>query len=869
MANHNLGTIRGTIEIDYDGAGIVRAEADAEKAKKSFGGLDGASTKVLSGFTSMAKGAAKVAGAIGLVSNSVSLLSGLVVALAPLVGAAFATAPAVIASFAAALVITKVALQNVGDALKEAGEGGEKFDEALKKLSPNAAAFVKNVSKAMPALKAMQKAIQDAFFQGSADAVQGIVRRVVTLQTQARGAAFAIGQLAQSTIKVATSSKNIESLRTILKGVTVFFLRIKDAIGPVVTGFLTLAAQGSKFAGVVGGKLATALQTFGAFLGKIDLESLFATALPILQQFGGFLVDIGTIAKSIFQIFTSTGGDAVGTLTELVFTLAEFLRSAQGADLITQLGTAMAAVGGAAGQIFLALLQAVTPAIIALVPAVTALAGQITAVLVPAINALAPLLLKVSQYVSDNIGWLGPAAGVVVALAAAYKVYAAAARAVAAVQGILQAKIVKSTVAWIANTTATVANKVAQLASAAVTAGAAVAAWVASTAAIVANRIATAAVAIAMNVVKVATLAWTAVQWALNAALSANPIGLIVLAIIALVAGLIYAYKHSETFRNIVNAVFKSVQAAIKVAVDWIVNVAWPLIVKAFWAIVQAGKDLWTSFQIVWNGIKNVISAVSNFIVGAINFVKAVWARILSDIRNVATTVWNGIAKIIQNNINIIKNVIRGVIVVVTYIRNAFNNAKNAAVNALSALLSFVRSIPGRIGSALGGLGSLLYNKGRDLIRGFINGIGSMIGAVRDKVHSVVSAVTNFLPGSPAKEGPLSGKGYVLLRARRFMNDFAQGIDDGSQKPAAALLGSVGGLGRATVPTGSTTKSGASSAPTTAPATGGTREYHLDIDGKTLTTIVVDAITGNPVAVKKAADEGSRANTWAGSGRGN
>lgn len=869
MANHNLGTIRGTIEIDYDGAGIIRATRDTEKAKKSLGGLDGPSTKVISGFASMGKGAAKVAGAIGLVSNSLSLLSGLVVSLAPVLTASFAAAPALIASFGAAMVIAKVATQNVGDALKAASEGGKEFDEALAKLSPQAAAFVKSVQKSLPALKAMQKSIQDAFFQGSAESVAGVVKRVVTLQTQARGAAFAIGQVAQSVVKTATSGKNIESLRTILKGVTVFFLRIKDAIGPVITGFLSLAAQGSKFAGVVGGKLATALQAFGAFLSKIDLEALFATALPILQQFGGLMVDIGTIAKSIFQIFTSNGGDAVGTLTELVFTLAEFLRSAQGADLIAQLGTAMAAVGGAAGQIFLALLQAVTPAIIALVPAITALAGQITAALVPAINAVAPWLLKLSTYISDNIGWLGPAAAAVLALAVAYKVYAAAAKAVAVVQGILKARIIATTLQWIGNTAAVVANRIAQIASAAVTGGAAVAAWVANTVAVVANRVATAAAAIAMNVVKVATLAWTAVQWALNAALSANPIGLIVLAIIALVAGLIYAYKHSETFRNIVNAVFKSVQAAIKVAVDWIVNVAWPLIVKAFWAIVGAAQNLWTAIKMTWNGIRTVISAVSNFIAAAINLVKAVWARVLSDIRNVTNTIWAGISRVIQNNINIIKNVIRGVVVVVTYIRNAFNSARNAAVSAITSLISTVRGIPGRVSSALSGLGSLLYNKGRDLIRGFINGIGSMIGAVKDKVHSVVSAVTNFLPGSPAKEGPLSGKGYVLLRARRFMNDFAQGIDDGSQKPAAALLGSVGGLGRATVPTGSATKSGASSAPAITPATGGTREYHLDIDGKTLTTIVVDAITGNPVAVKKAADEGSRANTWAGSGRGN
>ena len=46
---------------------------------------------------------------------------------------------------------------------------------------------------------------------------------------------------------------------------------------------------------------------------------------------------------------------------------------------------------------------------------------------------------------------------------------------------------------------------------------------------------------------------------ALNAALSANPIGLVVIAIAALVAGLIYAYQHSATFRAIVQGAMKAV----------------------------------------------------------------------------------------------------------------------------------------------------------------------------------------------------------------------------------------------------------------------------------------------------------------------
>ncbi|QIM22887.1 hypothetical protein G7075_20050 [Phycicoccus sp. HDW14] len=46
----------------------------------------------------------------------------------------------------------------------------------------------------------------------------------------------------------------------------------------------------------------------------------------------------------------------------------------------------------------------------------------------------------------------------------------------------------------------------------------------------------------------------TAAQWLWNAALTANPIGIVVVAIAALVAAIVLAWKNSETFRAIVLA---------------------------------------------------------------------------------------------------------------------------------------------------------------------------------------------------------------------------------------------------------------------------------------------------------------------------
>lgn len=90
--------------------------------------------------------------------------------------------------------------------------------------------------------------------------------------------------------------------------------------------------------------------------------------------------------------------------------------------------------------------------------------------------------------------------------------------------------------------------------------------------------------------------AWAAAQWILNAALAANPIGLVVLAIAALVAGLVIAYNTSEDFRNVVNGAFQAVGAIGA----WLWNNA---LAPAFRGIV--GGFAW-----VMDGLANMLDAL-------------------------------------------------------------------------------------------------------------------------------------------------------------------------------------------------------------------------------------------------------------------
>jgi phage-related protein len=62
-----------------------------------------------------------------------------------------------------------------------------------------------------------------------------------------------------------------------------------------------------------------------------------------------------------------------------------------------------------------------------------------------------------------------------------------------------------------------------------------------------------------LPVVTALTKSWAAVQWVLNAALIANPIGLVVVGLAALSAGLVIAYGKSETFRDVVDGAVRAV----------------------------------------------------------------------------------------------------------------------------------------------------------------------------------------------------------------------------------------------------------------------------------------------------------------------
>lgn len=168
---------------------------------------------------------------------------------------------------------------------------------------------------------------------------------------------------------------------------------------------------------------------------------------------------------------------------------------------------------------------------------------------------------------------------------------------------------------WVAQRVAALATFVIVAGQAAIHAGAMALAW------IVANARAAASFLLmrgAQFAAAAATGVMTAAQWALNVALNANPIGLVIIAVVALVAGFVLLYTKCEWFRNAVNAVRDAgVWAFRKImdAVQWVIG-----------KIV----DLWNKtdgvrrvFATAFDAALNPIRAVGNAIKWVIDKVRA------------------------------------------------------------------------------------------------------------------------------------------------------------------------------------------------------------------------------------------------------
>ena len=270
--------------------------------------------------------------------------------------------------------------------------------------------------------------------------------------------------------------------------------------------------------------------------------------------------------------------------------------------------------------------------------------------------------------------------------------------------------------------------------------------------------------------IKLAALAqglMTKAQAALNAVMYANPIGIIIAAIVALVAAFVILWNKSEGFRNFWINLWEGIKNVTSTVVEgiktfftglwehiknvWdtiknVVQVALQLIASiisaAFQILTLPWRLIWENFgeYIVsaWEWIKETVSkaieTIRETLVKVWNAISTALSPILEGIKNTVSTVWNAI----KTGITTVMNAIKAFIIPV------WNNIKSAVTTAVNGIKSAVTSVWNSIESTTSSVFNAIKSVTTSVWNGIKSAIETPINAAKNIVKSGLDAIKGF-----------------------------------------------------------------------------------------------------------------------------
>ncbi|HEC09747.1 MAG TPA: phage tail tape measure protein [Acidimicrobiales bacterium] len=251
---------------------------------------------------------------------------------------------------------------------------------------------------------------------------------------------------------------------------------------------------------------------------------------------------------------------------------------------------------------------------------------------------------------------------------------------------------------------------------------------------------------------------------ALNAAILANPIGVAVVALAGLAAGLTIAYQRSETFREIVN----KVRDALMGAVDFVVE---------HWPEVQAViTDVFDRIKPIIDGFLRQLEGLKEFVVGVftLDFDRA-WGGIV-DIVGGAKDI---IVQHVKNLGALAKVALSGAMAGLRRIvSSGWDLLKGTVSRGVDSVVDFVTSLPGRIASAAAGAFD-------GITRAFKSMVNALIGAWNKLDFSISIHVPSWIPG-------IGGKGWDSGDIIPNIEPLSMANGGLARTPTLALVGDAG-----------------------------------------------------------------------------
>lgn len=253
---------------------------------------------------------------------------------------------------------------------------------------------------------------------------------------------------------------------------------------------------------------------------------------------------------------------------------------------------------------------------------------------------------------------------------------------------------------------------------------------------------------------ELATKLQTVAQKALNLVMNANPLILIVTAIMAVVAGLVLLYQKCEWFRNAVNAIFEFVIGAVQKVIDFFKNNWQTILLFILNPFAGVFKLLYDKFEGFRNFVNTIVEAIKNFFVGLFNKIVEIVKVPIEFIKNAFLVLVAIVATIAENIYNVVSSVIQGILMVVGTISSwIYTNVLLPVFNFFSSVFTAIyNTIVGFINmviTAFSTIASWIYNNVLLPIFNFFSsvftGIWNVISNVIEWIKNGFSTVASFI----------------------------------------------------------------------------------------------------------------------------
>lgn len=239
---------------------------------------------------------------------------------------------------------------------------------------------------------------------------------------------------------------------------------------------------------------------------------------------------------------------------------------------------------------------------------------------------------------------------------------------------------------------------------------------------------------------------------------------------------------------------FKSCVPALTVVAEW-VGVA----IGMFTNLSSSGNSLKTIISNAWTNIKTAISTAGSLISNVINTIKTIFSSLSSAgsvLSGGLSSVWNLIKSAISlaggaiaSVINGVKSVFSGLGTAGGSLQSTMSNAWNGMKNAISGVASGIAGIVDGIKNTFNGLKNIsLSGAGSAIMNGFLNGLKSSFGAVKDFIGGIAGWIAE-------NKGPISYDKKLLIPAgNAIMNGLNIGLQDQFETVKKTVSGVAGSL---------------------------------------------------------------------------